>query len=73
MQMKQSWNDLEGFEYDLEKTAFLQRMTAGVTKVLQQKNPIELDLSEHVKVGCLKKTKSVWIISAVGFSHLACL
>ena len=51
VQMKRSWDGLECYEYDLEKTAFLQRLTTGVTKVLQQKSPIELDLSEHV-TGC---------------------
>ena len=38
VQMKRSWDGLECYEYDLEKTAFLQRLTTGVTKVLQQKS-----------------------------------
>ena len=48
MQMERSWNGLESFEYDVDRTAFLQRLTAGVAKVLQQKTTVELDLSEHV-------------------------
>ena len=42
MQMERSWNGLESFEYDVDRTAFL------LAKVLQQENPIELDLTEHV-------------------------
>ena len=35
MQMERSWNGLESFEYDVDRTAFLHRLTAGVAKVLQ--------------------------------------
>ena len=46
--MERSWDGLENFEYDVDRTAFLHRLTSGVAKVLQKKNPVELDLSEHV-------------------------
>ena len=49
--MKRSWDGLVCYEYDLERTDFLQRLTTGITKALKQKSPVELDLSEHVS-GC---------------------
>ena len=48
MQMERSWDGLENFEYDIDRTAFLHRLTSGVAKVLKKKNPVEIDLSEHV-------------------------
>ena len=45
------WDGLECYEYDLERTDFLQRLTTGITKALKHESPVELDLSEHVS-GC---------------------
>ena len=49
--MRRSWDNLQCYEYDLEKNNFLQRLTTGVTKALKQDSPVELDLSEHIS-GC---------------------
>ena len=48
LQMERKWVGLENYEYDVDRTAFLNRLTSGVAKVLQKENPVELDLRENV-------------------------
>ena len=50
-EMEHSWNNLQHYEYDLERNDFLKRLTSGVIRALQCDKLVQLDLSEHIQ-GC---------------------
>ena len=42
------WAGLQHYEYDIDHKAFLNRLISGMSRVLQQENPFELDLRYNV-------------------------